>query len=68
MSNIIITVYDPSNNIIKPPLKRQPKFYIPKEKSKETHIYAYEMIGNNITDNIDFQFINKELKGKYNNK
>jgi hypothetical protein len=64
MSNIIITVYDPSNNIIKPPLKRQPKFYIP----KETQIYACEMIGNNITDNIDFQFINKELKGKYNNK
>jgi hypothetical protein len=64
MSDIIITLYDPSNNIIKPPLKRQSKFY----KSKETHIYAYETIGNDITDNIDFQFINKELKNKFNKK
>jgi hypothetical protein len=62
MSNIIITVYDPSNNIIKPPLKKQSKFY----KPKETQIYAYDMIGNDITDNIDFQFINKEVKSKFN--
>jgi hypothetical protein len=68
MSDIIITIYDPSNNIIKPLLKRQPKFYIPKEKLKETHIYAYETIGNDITDNMDFQFINKELKSKFNKK
>jgi hypothetical protein len=50
----IITIYDPSNNIIKPPLKRQTKFYRPKETNINDNP---DMIGNNI----DFQFINKEL-------
>jgi hypothetical protein len=49
MEKIIITVYDPSNNIIKPILKRQKRFYnkinnpIPKEDNENTDI-----IGNKI--------------------
>jgi len=57
MSNIIISVYDPSNNIIKPLLKRQPKFYIKK-------YYDEESIGNDINAIIDYKFINKELISK----
>ena len=54
MSNIIISIYDPSNNIIKPLLKRQPKFYMKK-------YYDEESIGNDINAIIDYKFINKEL-------
>ena len=50
---------DPSNNIIKPPLKRQSKFYILRET---TITDTLDMIGNNI----DFQFVNKELFTKIN--
>jgi exonuclease III len=54
----IITVYDPSNNIIKPIFTRQKRFYnkinkpIP-EKDKEDN----NMIGNKIEDIIDYKTI-----------
>ncbi len=57
----IITVYDPSNNIIMPKLKRQKRFYnkISNEHNKtpikplsQDHI---DMIGNKIEDIIDYK-------------
>lgn len=57
----VITVYDPSNNIIKPIFTRQKRFYnkISNEHNKtpikllsQEHI---DMIGNNLEDIIDYK-------------
>ena len=57
MDKLIITVYDPSNNIIIPKLKRQKKFYnkINKEPKIDNYTILKEdidIIGNNIKDTL----------------